>query len=133
MASLTWVLINAVVAKKRNKGKFENCETLTNWLDLFENYRQLEYAVFFCQIVALSTYLLVCKLLALLKERVATADEIAGLIRTGDPFWNMLLVAGKMDFMQQENLFMQTITLLMLNIAISTLGTFAVYQGGFDA
>ena len=94
---------------------------------MFENYRQLEYAVFFCQIIALSMYLLICKVLKISKEYFATPEKIAGLIRTGDPFWNMLLVGGEMDFMRQENFFMQTMQLLVLNILVSTIGSEVVY------
>ena len=106
LGALTWVLIAAIDAKNEQKDKYEGCDDLKSWLGLFENYRQLEYAVFFCQIIALSMYLLICKLLTIAKERFASEEEIKRLIRTGDPFWNMLFIRGKSDFMRQENFFM---------------------------
>ena len=87
----------------------------------------MEYAVLFCQIFALASYILICKLLTIAKSYLAKPEELAGLIRTGDPFWTMLLVGSKMDFMRQENVFMQTITLVILNIMISTIGSITIY------
>ena len=95
---------------------------------LFENYRQLEYACLFCQILALMTYILFCKLLKMAKEQFATPAELNRLVKTADPFWRMLIVGGKMDFLRQENFFMRTVTIFFLNIFLSTLGRQAVYQ-----
>ena len=39
MCALTWVLIHAVRAKNRDKGKYAECTDLLNWLHVFENYR----------------------------------------------------------------------------------------------
>ena len=73
-------------------------------------------------------YILVCQVLAIAKEYLAKPEDIERLIRRGDPFWNMLLVGSEMDFMRQENFFMQTITLNFLNILIATIGTRTVYN-----
>lgn len=72
------------------------------------------------------TYILFCKVLKMAKER--EPGEVERLLRTGDPFWTMLLGGGKMDFLRQENFFMSTVTIIFLNIFLSTLGREAVYQ-----
>ena len=49
LTSLTLVLITAVHAKNRNSThKYKDCDDLRSYLHIFENYRQLEYSVFFC-------------------------------------------------------------------------------------
>ena len=137
LMSLNWVLIDALKVSKQELKVGDSCPRLVTLLQLFENYRQLEYSLFYCQLGALCLYLLTCKFLKRAKLACTKPQKIKELTRQGaDPFWTLLLGETTFDFMRQENFFMTIISTIYLNILIGMVGQFIVFKKehvNFDA
>lgn len=90
-----------------------------HWLNIMD-FRQIEFVVFFSQILSLLIHILICKFYLWMKQKLLSDEELDEL-ENKDPFYD-LLRNGTNDFLASDNKIMIINTVQIVNFMFSLYG-----------